>query len=397
VADERRTAAPHAQVRVRADSAGRLTVSRSAVVPHCPDAVPPPRPQAAIESVPEWFANQAQLADSRRDNTAHDPHHVPSGTSIGHIFGGHPPIATVMPGDLLHVRTVDCYGGAIVDVHDVPSTVTQWPLVDPVTGPFHIMGARPGDTLAVHIVSLAPASSHGLSSTSAHLGQPPQAEGEGPAAPEQVWQYDVDASARTVTFHARTSDYTTDLPWEPSLGTLGVAPLVGTVGSTVPGAHGGALHTPVLRPGTTISLGVHQPGALLAVGDGHARRGDGASNGAAVEIGMDVVLVVDVIDGVSTPVPRMETDTHVLSVGIGAHMHQAYLDSLADLTALVRGITGLDPFDAGQLVSHTVQVSLGNITGPLFTMVAGIDKQHLGTGACYSRVHHRLRSTVSHP
>lgn len=143
------------------------------------------------------------------------------------------------------------------------------------------------------------------------------------------------------------------------------------------------LHTPLMRPWTTLYLGVNQPGALPAVGDGHAQLGDGATSGVAVETGMDVVLVVDVIAGVSTPVPRMETDTHLLSVGIAAQMHQAYRDSLADLTALVIGVTGLDPFDASQLVSQTVQVSLGNTTDPAFTMVAGTGKRHLGHGSCY--------------
>jgi acetamidase/formamidase len=212
-----------------------------------------------------------------------------------------------------------------------------------------------------------------------------------------VWRYDIDAAARTVTFHARTSDYTVDLPWEPALGTIGVSPAAATAGSTVPGPHGGALHTHLVRPGTTLYLGVHQPGALLAVGDGHARQGNGLGSGAAVEIPMDVVLVVDIIDGVSTPVPRMETDTQLLSVGIAPQMHQAYQSCLADLTALVTGVTGLDPFDAAQLVSQTVQVSLGNSTGPVFTMVAGIDKRHLGSGSCYSRVHQHLRAMVTGP
>lgn len=94
-----------------------------------------------------------------------------------------------------------------------------------------------------------------------------------------------------------------------------------------------------MRPWTTLYLGVNQPAALLAVGDGHAQ--------------------------------------------IAAQMHQAYRDSLADLTALVIGVTGLDPFDASQLVSQTVQVSLGNTTDPAFTMVAGTGKRHLGHGSCY--------------
>jgi amidase len=37
--------------------------------------------------------------------------------------------------------------------------------------------------------------------------------------------------------------------------------------------------TPLLGAGTTLHLGVHEPGGLLAVGDGHARRGGAEAYG----------------------------------------------------------------------------------------------------------------------
>jgi acetamidase/formamidase len=42
-------------------------------------------------------------------------------------------------------------------VTDLPSQVCTFPYLNPVTGPFHVEGAEPGDTLAVHILDLTPA------------------------------------------------------------------------------------------------------------------------------------------------------------------------------------------------------------------------------------------------
>ncbi len=65
----------------------------------------------------------------------------------------------------------------------------------------------------------------------------------------------------------------------------------------------------------TCYLGVNVPGALLSIGDGHARQGEGETCGVAVECAMDTVLVVDLLKGVPTPWPRLESDTHIMSTG----------------------------------------------------------------------------------
>ena len=48
-----------------------------------------------------------------------------------------------------------------------------------------------------------------------------------------------------------------------------------------PDAHGGNMDTPELRAGTTAYFGVNVPGALLALGDGHCRQGEGEVCGTA--------------------------------------------------------------------------------------------------------------------
>ncbi|GIE92331.1 acetamidase/formamidase family protein [Actinoplanes regularis] len=316
--------------------------------------------------------------------------------NYGYTFGGREAVAQVKPGAPIKLRTLDCFGGKVRTVDDLPSQVCEFPYLNPVTGPLHVEGAQPGDTLAVHIVSLTPASPFGISSTFPHFGaltstgytRTLQAPLE-----ERVWLYDLDLAAGTVRYQARNSDYTVDLPLAPMLGTVGVAPAANEVRQTiVPDVHGGNLDTPLLGPGATLYLGVNVPGALLALGDGHARQGDGEVCGVAVEVAMDVTIVVDVIPGVPTGTPRLETDTQLVSLGAARPLEDAFRISQEDLVRHVAGLTGLDLLDAYQLVSQTTSARAGNVVDPQYVMSAAIDKRYLPGAVAYGGVHDRLRA-----
>ncbi|MBG0561478.1 acetamidase/formamidase family protein [Actinoplanes aureus] len=316
----------------------------------------------------------------------------------GYTFGGREPIAEIKPGTLISLRTLDCFGGKVRSVTDLPSQVCEFPYLNPVTGPLYVDGARPGDTLAVHIVSLTPASPVGISSTFPHFGaltstsHTPTLQ---PPLEERVWLYDVDLDRQTVRYQASRSDYTVDLPLEPMLGTVGVAPAASEVRQTiVPDVHGGNLDTPLLGPGSTLYLGVNVPGGLLALGDGHARQGEGEVCGVAVEIAMDAVIVVDVIPGVPTATPRLETDTRLVSLGAARPLEDAFRISQDDLVRHVAQLTGLDLLDAYQLVSQTTEARAGNVVDPQYVMSAGIDKRYLHGAAAYHGAHDQLRAVV---
>src|SRR2546429_8290012 len=61
------------------------------------------------------------------------------------------PVARLKPGDILETNTVDCFGNAIQKPGD---TLSMAKGDNPLTGPFYIEGAAPGDTLAVKILHL---------------------------------------------------------------------------------------------------------------------------------------------------------------------------------------------------------------------------------------------------
>lgn len=318
--------------------------------------------------------------------------------TVGYTFGGRAAITVLTPGEPVRVRTWDCFAGNVRTVDDLPSRVCRFPNLNPVTGPFHIKGARPGDTLAVHLISLTPASTVGFSSTFPHFGAltgTPSTAMLHPALEERVWRYAIDHQKNTVRYTARSSGYSVDLPLAPMLGTIGVAPAGGEVrASIVCGAHGGNLDTPLMQAGTTLYLPVSVDGAHLALGDGHARQGDGELCGVAVEVPMDVVLVVDVI-GISTPTPRLETNIAVMSIGVARPLEDAYRAAHADLVGLVTDLTGLDQLDAYQLLSQAGRAQVGNVVDTDYTIAAVIDKHLLNGAQPYQGSHQRLRALAA--
>lgn len=320
----------------------------------------------------------------------------PRDDTVAYTFGGREAAAQVMPGEPVRLRTLDCFGGKVTGVQDLPSKVCQFPYLNPVTGPLYVVGAEPGDTLAIHLIELAPIGTAGFSTTFPHFGALTGTHATAmlhPPLEERVWQYVIDHRAKTVRYAARTSSFEVDLALEPMLGTVGVAPADGEVrASIVPGVHGGNLDTPLLRAGTTLYLPVGVPGALLAVGDGHARQGDGELCGVAVEVPMDVLLVVDVISAISTPGPRLETDTQIMSIGIGRPLEDCYRAAHHDLIQLVGDLTGLDALDGYQLVSQAGKAYVGNVVDEGYTIAAGIDKHLLDKAQPYHGTHQRLRA-----
>lgn len=328
--------------------------------------------------------------------TAGDLHYT-FGDSSAFVSRG----VALQPGQVLTTWTEDCFGGAVRTAADLPSQVCEWPYFNPVTGPFIVAGAEPGDTLAVHFHRLTPARGVGVSSTFPHFGALVGTDRTAmlhESLSEQVWFYDLDKSTEEVLFRTRHGAYEVPLPMRPMLGTVGVAPAGGEVRASVTcDAHGGNLDVPAIAPGATVYLGVNVPGARLAFGDGHARQSDGEVSGVAVECAMDVVVSVDVIKGQSTPWPRIETDTHITSVGVARPLEDAYRMALVDLVTWVGELTNLDAMDAYQLVAQAARSRPGNVVNPNYTMASSFDKRYLlfGTGAPYGGAHDRLRQLSS--
>jgi amidase len=322
----------------------------------------------------------------------------PEPDELSYTFGGREAVRRVAPGTVLELYTEDCFGGLVRGVDDLPSVVCEFPYLNPVTGPFHVQGAEPGDTLAVHFVSITPARDWAVSTTFPHFGALTGTHTTAtlhPPLDELVWRYDVDVAAGMVRYHARRGDYTVELPLDPMHGTVGVAPAAFETRMTiVPDVHGGNMDTPEVRAGVTAYFGVNVPGALLALGDGHCRQGQGEVCGTGVEAAMNTVVIVDVVKGMPTPTPRLETDAAIMSTGSARPLEDAYRISQLDLVTWTAGLVGLDLLDAYQLISQAGEAPVGNVCDPNYTLLASVDKRYLGSASVYDGVHARLRAAA---
>lgn len=131
---------------------------------------------------------------------------------------------------------------------------------------------------------------------------------------------------------------------------------------------------------------------MFSLGDGHARQGEGETCGVAVECAMDTVVVIDLIKGHPTPWPRLESDTHVMSIGSARPLEDAFRIAQLDLVEWIAADRGLSRLDAHQLVTQAVEAPLANVCDVDHTSVAKIAKQWLPTPTGPVReVHARLR------
>jgi acetamidase/formamidase len=323
----------------------------------------------------------------------------PAPEELAYTFGGRPAVKRVRPGDVLQVFTEDCFGGKVTSVDALPTAVCQFPYLNPVSGPFHVDGAEPGDTLALHFASIRPARDWAVSSTFPHFGALTSTSHTATLQPpleERVWWYELSPDSGTVRYRARNSDFTVDLPLDPMHGTVGVAPGAFESRMTItPDAHGGNMDTPELRAGVTVYFGVNVDGALFALGDGHARQGHGEVSGVAVEAAMQTTVVVELLKAVPTPWPRLESDEFLMSTGSARPLEDAFRISQHDLVTWVSGLTALDLLDAYQLVSQAGEAPVGNVCDTNYTMVAKVAKRYLGAVSAYDGVHSRLRQMAA--
>src|ERR1700712_396514 len=320
---------------------------------------------------------------------------TPSAEQYAYTFGGVAAVRRVRPGAALRLWSDDAFGGALRSVADLSTEKVDLSAVNPQTGPFYVEGAEPGDTLVLHLVALVPARDWGAS---AHIpffggmtGTDRTVTLQDPL-PDATYIYELDRARGTVTFVAQQSELSVDLPVNPMLGTVGVAPAGGEVRSSlVPERFGGNMDTPEMAAGTTCYLGVNVEGALFSLGDGHYRQGEGEACGTAVEGAMTTTVIVDLIKGGAPLWPRLETDTHWMTVGSSRPLEDAWRIGQAELVGWFGDLFGLHPTDGYQLLSQITEAPLANVVDANYSSVVKAAKGWLPAASAYDGLHAELR------
>jgi acetamidase/formamidase len=128
----------------------------------------------------------------------------------------------------------------------------------------------------------------------------------------------------------------------PFFGVMGVAPppAFGRIMSKEPRIHGGNLDNKELTAGSTLFLPVWVPGANFSVGDGHGIQGDGEVCVTALEMCLTgtFTFILHKGEGSNRPLlrmPRAETASHFISMGLNEDLDQAMKQALREMIAFI--------------------------------------------------------------
>lgn len=283
------------------------------------------------------------------------------------------PVLTVYPGDTIHTTTVDAGG---TDEKSVARVLGG----NPQVGPFYVETAGPGDTLAIHIVKLR-LNRDWAESDDAIVDR-------GLDSDLAVKMKD---GGKTVRWHLDTEKGVAtpekppeklarySVPLRPMLGCVAVAPnsTQAAPGTGDSGRWGGNMDFNEITEGATVFLPVNVPGALLYIGDGHAAQGDGELNGNALETSMDVEITVDVISGKRIRGPRVESATHIMAVGLGGSLDDAFRAATAGMAQWLTDAYALSPSELAQVLGTSAEYKVSEVADRNTGIVLKIRKEIL--------------------
>ena len=308
--------------------------------------------------------------------SAETHHFDPAGYHNTFSFA-HQPVLRIKPGDTVITKTIDARG---FDAQN--DKVGERP--NPQTGPFFIEGAEPGDVLVVHFDKIEPSRATAWSSSvlAPYAADPDFLRFE--AETEQTTEtWNIDKERRVARVASESiQPQGIEVPLRPMLGCVAVAPpKKEAVATSTPGPFGGNMDYNGMVTGVKLMLPVSEPGALLFVGDGHARQGDGEVVGNALEVSMDVEFTVELIKQKKISWPRLENETHIMVLGSARPLLQALQHATTELQRWLMSDHGFDERGSSLLLGHALEYDIANVVDPHFTVVAKIRKSYLPAGS----------------
>lgn len=276
-------------------------------------------------------------------------HHLPASPETcawGFFEASRAPVLNVESGDEVVMETVS--GGPevlpgpgyhvppeLLDIHARADRLLPGHIL---TGPVAVRGAQPGQVLQVDICDIALRQDWGWNFTRPLAGTLPE---EFPDPRTVILPLDQNAMTSRMPWGV-------DLPLAPFFGVMGVAPPApwGRISSIQPRAHGGNIDNRELVAGTVLYLPIFTEGALFSCGDGHGAQGDGEVNVTAIETALTGTFRLTVRDDMALALPRAETPTHLITMGLHPSLDRCAEIALRDMIALLGDVAGLSREDA---------------------------------------------------
>jgi acetamidase/formamidase len=316
-------------------------------------------------------------------------HHTFLPKRYHYTFGPHTPELTIASGDTLTVRTRDCHGedhllNPLPDDMKPSAPGVDFMQSNPVVGPVLVEGALRGDSLRIRIDRIRIDREYGMSKQSARFGS---LTGEWPGHPMQYaapigtrffdWKIDPERLVGTLLLPNSRLEKV-EVPLVPFIGSIGVAPPMGRVETTMmPGEFGGNMDYRGLMEGSILDLPVWVDGGFLAFGDVHALQGDGETNGTAVEVSAEVSLTIEVMKGRKIHWPRAENEEYLIVLGSARPLEDCVRIAMFELLGWLVDDFGFDREEAWQLLGQLGRLDIANVVDPQYTVAARFPKRFL--------------------
>jgi len=325
-------------------------------------------------------------------------HHLratPETVFWGYIDRNQPPVLEIDPGDVVVVEGVTHHSGDAPDLMMDDGVRAIWSAIAPdrrgpgphvLTGPVHVRGAEPGDTVVVRILDMVPRLAYGAN-CAANWGllydvfgkeritiyelEGFESGGQFPAIARPMFGFDFTArplyDLPGVISDPTTVDRTpfsrpVRVPVRPHFGLIGVAPEGDERRSSVPpGVFGGNVDNWRFGPGATIAYPVFASGANLYFGDPHFSQGDGEICGTAIEASLTATVQISLIKDLGITSPLLQTDSHWATHGFGADLDAAMRMACEQALWLMTEHLGLTRDDAYSLASVALDLGVTQV------------------------------------
>lgn len=297
-------------------------------------------------------------------------HHF-SPTVLHNSIGSHAAVLTIASGDTVTAETADAHGfdHRGIRIGDRPN---------PMTGPFFVAGAEPGDALLVTIRDIRMTRSTGWTYDVLSPGvvDPPAVQ-RFPARRKTEWLIDAGAGrARLAEPPVQLARWSVAV--EPMIGCFGVAPELGQAISTATsGRYGGNMDYRGFKAGVEVMFPVSVPGALFFLGDVHAQQADGEIVGTGIETASEVTFSVRVLKGTRIGWPRGMNEHEIFTIGNARPLDQALQHATTEMHDWLMADYGLDAVAASHVMGQAVRYDVANVFNPAYSVACRVAKDTL--------------------
>ena len=286
-------------------------------------------------------------------------------------IGSHEPVLKIGDGDTVVTETLDAHG---FDRHGKKQAESP----NPMTGPFYVSGAGPGDALLIRLDRITIVRPTGWTfQVLAPNVVNPGAVARFPQRMVTDWIIDLATQrARLAKPPAALRDWSVAV--KPMIGCFGVAPAMDQAISTATsGPYGGNMDYRGFGAGVEILFPVSAAGGLFFLGDVHAAQGDGEIVGTGIETAAEIQFTVQVVKRKQIGWPRGSTASEIFTIGNARPLDQALQHATTEMLDWLIQDYGLDEVTASHVMGQAVRYDIANVFNPAYSVVCRIGKEWL--------------------